>query len=241
MWEFYLGCVRPAFASGPLRSPGIRLRPTAFARDLENSVRLYIKAMEPLLADASQILEKQDYILKSLQEYYASHENVALIVDIIQGKSVSLRVIDWFVTNYAKKNNTSYEYNHRQFFVYLDYKNQLRAYTKKQFDPFCRRDRITFTFKTVDLTVDTTVGQLNFFRWAHNYGVLDYAVEHREEIEEDMNTSLKPIYTAPTAPIPGAPTEAAPPRGTRKKRHELSQAATKSVTRQDCRIIVDFS
>lgn len=205
--------------------------------------------MEPLL-DSSNILEKQDYILKSLQEYYAVHENVGLIVDIIQGNSVSLRVIDWFVTNFAKKNNTSYEHNGRQFFVYLDYKNQLRAYTKKQFDPFCRRDRITFTFKTVDLTVDTTVGQLNFFRWAYNYGVLDYAVANREEIEIDMNTSLKPIYVAPTAPLPvvaedgvanAAAMQAQPQRGTRKKRHELSQAATKSVTRQDCRIIVDFS
>ena len=70
------------------------------------------------------------------------------ILPILSGKSnISLRIIDWFVTNYAKKNNIMVSvYNKSSIFIYLDYKSQLKAYSKKQFDPFCRRDRISFIY-----------------------------------------------------------------------------------------------
>jgi hypothetical protein len=77
---------------------------------------------------------------------------------------MSLRLIDWFVTNYAKKYNISYIVKKQKFFVYNEYKNQLKAYSKKLFDPFCRRERILF--QVADITpFETTVGKLNFFRW----------------------------------------------------------------------------
>ena len=61
----------------------------------------------------------------------------------------------------------------------MDYKNQLKAYSKKQFDPFCRRERIIINIsdlswkifddkddnKCKDNELITTVGQLNFFKW----------------------------------------------------------------------------
>ena len=37
----------------------------------------------------------------------------------------------------------------------------------------------------------TTIGQLNFFRFAISDNIINYAIEHIEEIENDMNSTLK--------------------------------------------------
>lgn len=60
----------------------------------------------------------------------------------------------------------------QEFIVYLNYKSQLKAFSKKLFDPFCRRERIQFQIGTQEPFV-TTVGQLNFFRWAFEKNILD--------------------------------------------------------------------
>ena len=36
---------------------------------------------------------------------------------------------------------------YKEFVVYIDYKLQLKGYSKKQFDPFCRRERINWMLK----------------------------------------------------------------------------------------------
>ena len=68
-----------------------------------------------------------------------------LKMKIINGESkISLRIVDWFVTNYSKKNFTVYEtQQNTRFKVYHDYKLKLKAYSKKRFDPFCRWERIS--------------------------------------------------------------------------------------------------
>ena len=77
--------------------------------------------------------------------FYANRTDITEIVSMLQGTSdISLRVIDWFVTNYAKTHSTAYILNGQEFLVYRDYKSQLKAYSKKLFDPFCRRERIYF-------------------------------------------------------------------------------------------------
>lgn len=103
---------------------------------------------------------------------------------------MSLRLIDWFVTNYSRKNNTGYLVNNQEFLVYNNYKSQLKAYSKKMFDPFCRRERIMFQIGDREAFI-TTVGKLNFFRWAIEKGVLEYISVHQEAIEKDMNLCLK--------------------------------------------------
>ena len=88
---------------------------------------------------------KQELIVNSLQRFYANRSDIADIVALLQGtSSISLRVIDWFVTNYAKTHSTAYMLHGQEFLVYRDYKSQLKAYSKKLFDPFCRRERIYF-------------------------------------------------------------------------------------------------
>ena len=132
---------------------------------------------------------KQELIISSLQRFYSQRQDISEIVDLLKGTSeVSLRLIDWFVTNYSKTHNTSYILNGQEFAVYMNYKNQLKAYSKKLFDPFCRRERILFQVPEHEPFL-TTVGKLNFFRWAVEKGILEYIRHHTPEIEREMNNT----------------------------------------------------
>jgi hypothetical protein len=134
---------------------------------------------------------KQELIVSSLQRFYAGRDDKEEIVKLLQGTSeVSLRLIDWFVTNYAKQHNTSYILNGQEFLVYTNYKSQLKAYSKKLFDPFCRRERILFQIPGYPL-FQTTVGKLNFFRWAIEKGILDFIKMNLTKIESAMNTNAR--------------------------------------------------
>jgi hypothetical protein len=134
---------------------------------------------------------KQELIITSLQKFYADRTDADEILQHLQGtSSISLRLIDWFVTNYAKQYNTSYILNAQEFLVYTNYKSQLKAYSKKLFDPFCRRERIMFQLNGYEPFL-TTVGKLNFFRWAIEKGILDYIKANFSKIEKIMNTSSR--------------------------------------------------
>ena len=125
-------------------------------------------------------------LLNNLMKFYNKDNNIENILPIINGDSqISLRLIDWFVTNYSKKNFVIIKKNTR-FNVYIDYKLKLKAYSKKRFDPFCRWDRITIPYKK-DSLMETTIGQLNFFRWILENNILEYIKSHIQEINQDMN------------------------------------------------------
>lgn len=134
---------------------------------------------------------KQELIITSLQKFYADRADAEEILHHLQGTStISLRLIDWFVTNYAKQYNTSYILNGQEFLVYTNYKSQLKAYSKKLFDPFCRRERIMFQISGYEPFL-TTVGKLNFFRWAIEKGILDYIKSNFSKIEKEMNLNAR--------------------------------------------------
>ena len=47
---------------------------------------------------------QNDLLLKNLLEFYKIDNNMDKMLQIINGESkISLRIIDWFATNYAKK------------------------------------------------------------------------------------------------------------------------------------------
>lgn len=172
---------------------------------------------------------KSDLLLASLRRYY--QEDVSrqdTLREILGNKSaVSLRLLDWLATNYAKKHNILYLLPAPDggpevgFNMYLDYKSQLKAYSKRFFDPFCRRERTEFQ------GVHTTVGQLNFFRWAIEHRVVAYAKEHCEAIEADMMAAIRHRNVACLAEKP--------------KRKELSKAAIKTATHTVVKLTVRFS
>lgn len=175
---------------------------------------------------------KQDFIVRWLQDFYNQPGHLEEIQPILTGSSpVSLRLVDWFVTNYSKKFNVSYLLEDRQFLVHFHYKRELKAYSKRLFDPFCRRERINFQIAGQPPIEETTVGQLNFFRWAIEKRILHYILEHYEEIERDMNVSFREHYSKEP--------EAKTPTG-RRKRKEMSHSAMKIVNHHTVPVVVAF-
>jgi hypothetical protein len=153
--------------------------------------------LKPWFSEVLKKQELQDITLRNLYQFYLYNDNILKILPIITSNSnISIRVLDWFVTNYSKKYNIIYNLNGQDingdkfFNVFLQYKCQLKSYKKKLFDPFCRKQRIAFHYDESKCVV-TTIGQLNFFRWAIKYGVLKYVEDHLNEITTDMISSNK--------------------------------------------------
>jgi len=155
------------------------------------------------------ISSKESLLKIKLIDFYKESSNLNILLPIIlQQTRLSLRSLDWFVTNYSKKYNTNFIITKNgeplSYFPFKSYKSQLKAYSKKFCDPFCRRERVIFDYHNkIILDFDqnikmshgdyiiTTIGQLNFFRFAIQDSIIKYAIEHIEEIENDMNSTLK--------------------------------------------------
>jgi len=134
---------------------------------------------------------KPELVISSLQRFYLTHPEINKVLTYLNGEApLSLRIIDWFVTKYSRKNFVRYQLNGQDFLVYLSYKGQLKAYSKQYFDPNCRRERIMFKIPGHDQFM-TTIGKLNFFRWALETNILEYIEAHEEEIRTGYNKYLK--------------------------------------------------
>jgi hypothetical protein len=190
---------------------------------------------------------QNELLLTNLLEFYKKDDHMERLMQIINGESkVSLRIIDWFVTNFAKKNFTVYsipaknrcstvingEENMERFKVFHHYKLELKAYSKVRFDPFSRRERIMVPY-TNDTCLQTTIGQLNFFKWAIENQVLEYIEKNYNEIEIDMNSRNS------ISKKNGEELET--DNKTRKKREELSVSACKTIKKESVKIVVKFN
>ena len=230
--------------------------------------------MDTLDSRFMNFLNKNDLLLTSLTKYYSTDSNFTKLEKILKNESkISLRIIDWFATNYSKKYNIIYEIcidkkkkyylkNNetcdkvlKQFIVYMNYKSQLKAYSKKQFDPFCRRERIEFKVK--DRKIITTIGQLNFFKWAIDNQIIEYINDNLEHIENDMNSSItnnslkkkktKKNKTKKKKLSPKKKKEQKPiklshkKRTKRKKRNELSVSASRGLNKHNVRVVLEFN
>jgi hypothetical protein len=188
---------------------------------------------------------QNELLLTNLLTFYGKEDNMDRLVNVINGQSkISLRIIDWFVTNYAKKNFTVYsipaknkcstvingEENTERFKVFHNYKLELKAYSKVRFDPFSRRERIAIPYKD-NTCLQTTIGQLNFFKWAIENQLLEYIEKNYDEIEVDMNARN-------SISKKGGEFDN---NKTRKKREELSISACKTIKKETVNIVVKFN
>ena len=191
---------------------------------------------------------QNDLLLNNLIEFYKRDNNLDNMLKIITGESkISLRIVDWFATNYAKKFYTIYNIETpiketadqssqtdakviKRFKVYNDYKLKLKAYSKARFDPFCRWERISIPYKN-DTFIETTIGQLNFFKWTLENNIIKFIEENYDEIEQDMNSRNSTSKKK----------ELVDNSKTRKKREELSISASKSIKKEKVEITVNFS
>ena len=233
------------------------------------------------LAHGTSLYNTQnDLLLHKVLRFYNENggENMDRMLSVINGTTnISLRIMDWFVTNYSKKHYTVYDLvenvsinRQKRFKVYVDYKLKLRAYSKKRFDPFCRWDRINVPHKNGTTYIETTLGQLNFFKWAIENEVLRYIQENYMAIEADMNIrnnttrKLAKSHQTSSATIDGCELKTPVEVGIvhdnssentvisengikssgkvkhRKKREELSSSATKSIKKEFVDIVITF-
>jgi len=190
---------------------------------------------------------QNDLLLSSLMEFYNNRENLNKMIRIINGDSeISLRIVDWFVTNYAKKYYTVYEQTSgtgdiqsiTRFKVYNDYKLKLKAYSKKRFDPFCRWDRVSIPYDNEQF-METTIGQLNFFKWALDNHIVEYIKNNYDAIEKDMNKCNS--TTKRRTPVDEESIVQLNNQKTRKRREELSISACKCIKKENVQIIVKFN
>jgi hypothetical protein len=194
--------------------------------------------------DATEYETQENLILGNLEKFYHEHpDKLKKMVSIIHGEAPSLRIIEWFVTNYAKEYYVWYMVplypdapgsgEMVRFKVYDNYKSNLNSFLKERFDPCCRGNRKYIPYND-DLMIETTVGQLKYFKWLFENRVLEYIEANYEAIERDMkqrnNTSRKkrPVVE-----------EGANNVKTRKRR-EISTSATKCIKKENIPMIITF-
>ena len=269
--------------------------PTNIIKDLKSTKETTKEKTEDkdkvniVIKSCKNITSKQALLIIPITKYFSNRTTFNKLITILKGESISLRLIDWFVTNFCKKNNILYNVNdfkedHEKadktteqlqsfdnfIIVHNNYKGQLKAYSKRNFDPFCRRNRIRFYYEDNKYFI-TTVGQLNFFKWALENYIINYINDHLKEIDADMNLRCETVKKPGTKINPNAAVtieECAvtttgtkknkPQEGiiaieapllvsktkkggtTRKKRKEISHAASKSLSIHNFPMTLNF-
>jgi hypothetical protein len=183
-----------------------------------------------------------EWLLSTLLEFYQNRDYLDILKRIINreylvnNKKLSIRIVNWFVTNYAKQHFTFYEIPNeketKRFFVWTSYKSTEDSYSKQMFDPYCRQERILIPYDETN-RIETTIGQLHFFKWAILNKVLDYIVDHFEAIERDMSVRLNTLKKK---------NDGLEDSGgkTRKKREELSLNACRSMRKEMGTVQIKF-
>ena len=149
--------------------------------------------------ESSEIISIKDFIGKEIHYYnmidkFFSKCNNTMIekmINIINGDNlVSLRFLDWFVTRYCYLYKLSINVNNEfvkedNLNINISYKAQLKSFKKKNFDPFRRKKKFYYNIRTYNVL--TTIGQLNFFRWAFSNNIISYTEDNYKDIIAKFN------------------------------------------------------
>lgn len=192
---------------------------------------------------------KPELVILALQKFYNSRPDIDRIIPYLLGTApISLRLIDFFVTNYCRKNFISYSLNGQEFLVYVSYKSQLKAYSKQFFDPNCRRERIVFQIQGQE-PFRTTVGQLNFFRWAFENNILEFIQANYDAIQSDRiastvkrsSTQSSDASTLTVSSVAESVRTSGSNKTQRRQRSKQIPAAIQQVQRHDVQIRIEFN
>jgi len=158
-----------------------------------------------------QFTKKEIHYYKTINNFFLSCDkhHLAKMIDIIGGNGsvggvdkgkISLRVLDWFVTKYSKKKiDCGVNKDGEIFDIRISYKGQLKCFKKRYFDPFRRENKTKkFLYRymlsdddTEAKYIETTIGQLNFFKWAITNNIIAYVETNIAQITKAMNLSNK--------------------------------------------------
>lgn len=140
-----------------------------------------------------------------LARHYRAHpHHFRTLRDILERKPqhISLRNLDYFVTNLAKRIVVPLPSTGQD--LHQAYKQQLVRFSKVHFDVFQRRARTTLAPPPAEPPgtppLVTTLGQLNFFRWAFENGVLQAMESYADVVRDELR------LTNPSTPHSRAPT-----------------------------------
>ncbi len=142
--------------------------------------------------EGNALSRKDEVLLHSVLEWFNEDEaRVQQFSDIVKHKNgLSLRIIDWLITNFSKNIRVSITTNDLPIDLYRDYHKNLSAHNKKNFDPFARRRRICIILFGNEQRF-STIGQLNFFRWFISKNLCNFVIEKKPIIEKHMRESEK--------------------------------------------------
>lgn len=196
------------------------------------------------------MISQQDWLLMELLEFYKNKDYLEIVKKIVnrefvisKSKKISIRIVNWFVTNYAKQYFTVYESAEKErFFVWTRFRSAEDGYSKEMFDPYSRKDRIIIPYDETTKLI-TTIGQLNFFKWAILNKVIDYIIDHYDDITNDMTNRLtvKNKTNLLSLDETNVVKENVSTGGkTRKKREELSISACRSIRKEFVPIKITF-
>lgn len=130
----------------------------------------------------NQLIMLYQSLIKSKASY------IDKFIKIIRQNKLKIIMIEYFITNYSKKYQIIIKRSNDDFFYINDeYKNQLKSFNKKFFDPYKRNNK--FELEHDKQIIITTVGQMNFFKWAIENKIIDYIEEHYKEIVIDHSKS----------------------------------------------------
>jgi hypothetical protein len=182
----------------------------------------------------SSFKKKELCYYKMIDDYYkrCSADEIDRMLGIIRKThSISLRVIDWFVTRYSKKRiDIEIDNNKETFDVHISYKAQLKSYKKKYFDPFRRGARFKYNYDRNDKSkvLFTTLGQLNFFKWAISNQIITYIENNLTNIIKTMNASNKEDKTKKKDKIISC------------EKKKIKVTATKTIEDDNVKIVLSF-
>ena len=160
--------------------------------------------------------EAQQAIMRSMADFFDKKRLQEVLIPLITQESpVSLRVLDFLVTSYAKTRLLAIRAESEVVFVHEQYKQRLLQHRRRNFDPFRRMQRTVGTevarycvwfLDDSGQRVESTVGQLNFVAWALSSGVLSYAEGNLPAIVQAMNQHRERAGPAPACAVFAEPT-----------------------------------
>jgi len=163
----------------------------------ESKTKKKIKKTQKMpLNEAVKTVEERSLYTK-LDRFFkseCSEEQIRKMIKIINNEdAISLRLLNWFAMKHSVSMEPlevkNEEGNLTELFdIKISYRARLSTHSKKYFDPFRRGKHFDYNYDSKDKTkiVETTLCQLNFFRWLFLHNLLGYVEEHFEHLKTKM-------------------------------------------------------
>ena len=198
-----------------------------------NKKDLYMISFKDISIISYNITEKEKIVSKELARFYdkAKIEKIKPIIN--QEHDISLRLIDWTLTNYSKKNCIKYKLsNGRIIDVFESYKNYMTSYKRNILFDLFRRGKCSKVIygKGEDDFIISGIKQLNSFRCVLEIELIEYIIQNKEKIETDMRLSLRR----------SAVNKGGKGDKSRKKRQELSNSIYKKCMKHYYKTTITF-